>query len=174
MDQGLPRGGMPVADASTPELPDTRSRKGVFMSFMNQYWVVLAVLSSAGVASLQQKKGTPATPPLSSDVAVQGTPTHVSLAELMGAEVQLESAAAEKAGAAGKAPAAEPGKVKVAELVVSTHGGEIVCAALSVGKLIGPSEKIVLVPMTAVRPAMVDKRPGFVLRMTKSEIEALP
>jgi sporulation protein YlmC with PRC-barrel domain len=128
------------------------------------------MLSSAGIAVLQnpQKKGTPVPPPLSSDAAIQGSPTLVSLAELMGAEVQLEGAAADKA------PAADASRGKVAELVVSTHGGEIVCAALSVGKLVGGSDKIVLVPMTAVKPAMVDKRPGFALRMTKAEIEALP
>lgn len=137
------------------------------MSFMNQYLVLLAAVASAGVG-LPQKKGTPAPPPLSNETALQGNPTQASLSELMGAEVTIDAGAAEKAGAA------ESPKGKVAELVLSTHGGEIACAAISVGKLIGQGEKIVLVPMTAVRPAMVDKRPGFVLRMTKAEIETLP
>jgi hypothetical protein len=91
----------------------------------------------------------------------------------MGADVVLESSAADKSGA-GKDAAAETPKGKVAELVVSTRDGEIACAALSVGKIIGQAERIVLVPMTAIQSTVIEKRPAYILRMTKAEIEGLP
>jgi hypothetical protein len=92
----------------------------------------------------------------------------------MGADVVLEAGAADKSGGAGKGAATESLKGKVAELVVSTRDGEIACAALSVGKMIGQNERIVLVPMTAIQATMIEKRPAYLLRMTKAEIEALP
>jgi hypothetical protein len=147
------------------------------MSLKQKTLVLLAGLSLTGVV-LPQKKDAPApappaSPPSASEPARQAAPTHVSLAELMGADVVLEASAADKSGA-GKGAAAETPKGKVAELVVSTRDGEIACAALSVGKIIGQTERIVLVPMTAIQSTMIEKRPAYLLRMTKSEIEALP
>ncbi len=148
------------------------------MSLKKKSLLLLAGLSLAGVV-LPQKRDAPAptppaSPPTASESPQQGTPTHVALAELMGADVLLDAGAAEKPGGAGKGGAADSPKGSVAELVVSTRGGEIACAALSVGKIIGQNERIVLVPMTALRPTLIEKKPGYVLRMTKAEIEALP
>jgi hypothetical protein len=173
------------------------------MSLKKRTLVLLAGLSLAGVA-LPQKKDAPPTPPHANPPSAttppaaepsrQAAPTHVSLADLIGADVLLESGAAEKPSggaekpgggaektgggaekpAGGRSDAADSPKGKVAELVLSTRDGQIACAALSVGKVLGTNERIVLVPMTAIHFTTVEKRPGYVLRMTRAEVEALP
>jgi len=102
---------------------------------------------------------------------LQATALPLSLGELIGAEVVLG------VGGTGPAVAQDPPespKGKVDELVVATQDGQIVCAALSVGPIIGQTKRVVLVATTAIDWSLAGKRPRCVLRMTKAEIGALP
>jgi sporulation protein YlmC with PRC-barrel domain len=98
------------------------------------------------------------------DDPARAVPAQVSLAALTGAEVVLESTSS----------AASASRGKVADVVFSTNDAQIACAALSIGKLVRSDDRIVLVPATVLRYALLGRQPGFVLRMTTAELRALP
>jgi hypothetical protein len=95
----------------------------------------------------------------------------VSLMDLARADVVLEAGAGNSPSTPG---GGETPTGKVVDLVLSTQDGQVVCAALAVGKLLGSDERVILVPATAYKFATVEKRTGVVLRLTKAEISALP
>jgi hypothetical protein len=157
-------------------------------------WILAAGLTVAGVALPQKKEAPPKTPPPAQAPAAapstaQGVPSQVSLADLASADVMVEGGGAEKpapGGEKGGEKGAEKGgekpgrgepadspKGKVAELVFSTKDGQIAGAAISVGKILGTNEKIVLVPMSALKYSPIEKRPGFVLHMSKAELQSM-
>lgn len=122
------------------------------------------------LAGIALGSATDVSPPQTEDRPAQVLPAQISLVELTGADVVLEPGPSDRAGS----ESANVPKGKVSDIVFSTIDGQIACAALSVGKLLGSDERIVLVPATALRYARIGKRPGFVLRMTTAEIRALP
>src|SRR6185436_7220461 len=71
----------------------------------------------------------------------------VSLMDLARGDVVLDIGAAERAGA----PSPDGPTGKVVDLVLGTQDGQLVCAALAVGKILGGDEKTVLVPTTAFK-----------------------
>ena len=100
----------------------------------------------------------------------------VSLMELARADVVMESggtAPEKRAGPAVTNPNEGP-TGKVVDLVVSTQDGQLACAALAVGKLLGSDERTVLVPATAFRTASSGTRAVVFLRLTKAELSGLP
>jgi hypothetical protein len=90
--------------------------------------------------------------------------------DLARGDVVLEVGAADRAGTA----ASEGPTGKVVDLVLATQDGQVACAAVAVGKILGGDEKIVLVPTTAFKIATHDRRPAIALRLTKAELTALP
>lgn len=153
--------------------------------------LLLAGLASGGRSTKGQDIAPrpPAPPP----TPVEMAQTHVSLEELLGADVRLEPSPAEKpeSGADAKdskdsrkdkarekprdgEPRPDPPKGKVRDLVISANDGQIVAAALSVGAMLGTADRVVLVPAAAVRCTTNEKKPCCLLRMTKAEVEALP
>jgi hypothetical protein len=96
--------------------------------------------------------------------------------DLARADVVLESGNTVSEKRAGPA-VTNPNDVatgKVVDLVVSTQDGQLACAALAVGKLLGSDERTVLVPATAFRTAAAGQRSVIVLRLTKAELSSLP
>jgi hypothetical protein len=102
------------------------------------------------------------------------SPTQLSLVDLSTADVLLEASTAEKPGSTPAAAPADSPKGKVVDVVLSTSDGQIACAAVSVGKLLGGDDRVVLVPSTVLQCTMVDKKPAYLLRMTKAELQSLP
>jgi hypothetical protein len=142
------------------------------MSFQTHVCLSLARLSLSA-AMLPSSQGVPPHQNSVEDAGRQGAPAQVSLADLSGADVLLEASTAPKSGSAPAIESAESPKGKVVEVVLSTSDGQIVCAALSVGKLLGGDERVVLVPATVLQCTTIEKNPGYVLRMTKAELQSL-
>lgn len=94
-------------------------------------------------------------------------PAQVSLADLARADVVFGTPTSDMAATA------DGPHGKVTDLVISTSDGQIACAALSVGKLLGTDERVILVPATAVKCTMVDDRPVYAIQLTKAEISAI-
>jgi hypothetical protein len=128
-----------------------------------------AAVPQAGAHKITEPSSNPAVP--RAEVAAP-----VSLMELARADVVLESgnAAPEKRAGPAVMNPNEPPTGKVVDLVVSIQDGQLACAALAVGKLLGSDERTVLVPATAFRTAPADKRSVIVLRLTKAELSGLP
>jgi hypothetical protein len=97
-------------------------------------------------------------------------PAQISLVALSSADVLLDPGGA---GPTADDLASAP-RGKVADVVLSTSDGQVVCAALSIGKLLGKDDRVVLVPATVLKYARIGKETGFLLRMTQSELRALP
>jgi hypothetical protein len=130
---------------------------------------VLALIAgiSASSASLQQKPGAAPKPmPPSSAPRPEGA-TQCSLADLARADVVYATPPSDLAATA------DGPHGKVTDLVISTSDGQIACAALSVGKLLGTDERVILVPATAVKCTMVEERPVYAIQLTKAEIAAI-
>lgn len=136
---------------------------------------LVAVLSCASVA-VAQKAAHPNPNPAPTPVLRAEVGAPVSLMELARADVVLESgntAPEKRAGPAVTDPDAPP-TGKVVDLVLSTQDGQIACAALAVGKLLGSDERTVLVPATAFRTGTPNGQSVIVLRLTKAELSGLP
>ena len=132
-------------------------------------FTVLALIAgiSASSASLQQKPGAAPKPmPPSSAPRSEGA-TQCSLADLARADVVYATPPSDLAANA------DGPHGKVTDLVISTSDGQIACAALSVGKLLGTDERVILVPATAVKCTMVEERPVYAIQLTKAEIAAI-
>ena len=132
-------------------------------------FTVLALIAgiSASSASLQQKPGAAPKPmPPSSAPRSEGA-TQCSLADLSRADVVYATPPSDLAANA------DGPHGKVTDLVISTSDGQIACAALSVGKLLGTDERVILVPATAVKCTMVEERPVYAIQLTKAEIAAI-
>lgn len=130
------------------------------MSFKTQAIVLLASVSVAAAVWAQS----PGTSPRS----------RLPLDELMKADVLLEPTADAKQDAAQKGERADKPKGKVKDFIISTRGGQVSWAALSVGGLLGIGDKIVLVPASALKFDMPDDKPRYELRMTEAQLKALP
>jgi hypothetical protein len=138
------------------------------MSIQLHAGLLLAGLS-AFVAIPRQGQATPPRPQ-----GHDASPTQLSLVDLSGADVLLEASTAEKPGTAPAAAPTDAPKGKVVDVVLSTSDGQIACAAVSVGKLLGSDDRVVLLPSTVLQCTLVDKKPAYVLRMTKAELQSLP
>ena len=132
-------------------------------------FAVLALVAgvSASGASLQQKPdAAPKTAPPSSAMRKEA-PSQVSLADLARADVVFSAPPSDMSATA------DGPHGKVTDLVISATDGQIVCAALSVGKLLGTDDRVILVPATAVKCSMVEEHPVYAIQLTKAEIAAI-
>ncbi len=137
---------------------------------------LFALLSCAGLAVAQKAAHPNPNPVPAPPVPRAEASAPVSLMDLARADVLLESgnsALEKRAGPAVTDPTAPP-TGKVVDLVLSTQDGQIACAALAVGKLLGSDERTVLVPATAFRAAPAEGRAVIVVRLTKAELSGLP
>ena len=137
---------------------------------LSMFLAALAALPSTNANGQQPKVDRPV-PKVTEPLA-----NPISLLDLARSDVVLDAGAAEGAGAAERtgSPSPEGPTGKVVDLVVATQDGQLACAALAVGKILGGDEKVVLVPTTAFKTTMLDRRPAIALRLTKAELSALP
>jgi PRC-barrel domain len=142
---------------------------------MSTRFVALAVFVLVPGLALAQKSAHP-DPNVGAAAPRSDAAAPVSLMDLARADVVLESGntvSEKRAGPAVTNPNEAP-TGKVVDLVVSTQDGQLACAALAVGKLLGSDERTVLVPATAFRTAPAGERSVIVLRLTKAELSGLP
>jgi sporulation protein YlmC with PRC-barrel domain len=96
--------------------------------------------------------------------------SHAMLDELIGADVVFENTTAGTDG--DKASKKEEGKKgKVKDVVVGTNDGKIAALAVTGGEI---GDRTILVPGTSATCNIVDKKPCYFLRMSKSELDGRP
>src|SRR5260221_930215 len=138
---------------------------------MSIQWHTCLLLAGLSAALAVPQRGPPADPPSQGPDA--GPPQRSSV-DLSAADFRLEASTAEKPGSAAPAAPMDGPKGKVVDVVLSTADGQIACAAVSVGKLLGADDRVVLVPSTVLQCTLLDKKPAYLLRMTKAELQGLP
>jgi len=113
------------------------------------------------------KKSTP--PPAATTPAPAGMSSFASLDDVIGCEIVFDRAGASTDAVSKKEEGSNKGKVK--DLVVSTSDGRITGFAVTGGEV---GDRTVLVPATSFNFNMVEKKPCYMLRMSKAEIDAHP
>ena len=134
---------------------------------------VLTGFSATGTALQQRPDGSSRSGP-GRETPHPESLAQVSLADLERADVLLETSTPEPLGSDRTSGSSEVPKGKVTDIVLFSEDGQIACAALSVGKILGSGERVVLVPATALKITTIENQPAYLLRLTKSEVGALP
>lgn len=137
---------------------------------MKPHWIAALSTSlfvAAGVAQDASKVGKAAKATTSSH--------YVALDKIIGAEVRMQAAAAERREAAEDGEQADRPKGEIENLIIDTSDGSIDWAIVSVGGLLGIGERNAAVPLAKLQCTTdEDGDPVFTIAMTKADLEARP